>query len=43
MDLGGGFKLQYTGTLEPPNNACISGRISLGFLGVDLPKQCVAL
>ncbi len=43
LDLGGGFKLEYTATLEPPNNACVTGRISQGFLGVDLPKQCVAV
>jgi hypothetical protein len=42
-DLGGGFTLKAVGTLEPPNKACIAGRVSQGFLGVDIPKQCVAV
>jgi len=43
IDLGGGFTLKLTGTLEPPNQACVSGKVAKGFLGVDLPKQCVAI
>ena len=43
IDLGNGIELKLLGTLEPPNKACVSGRISAGFVGVDIPKQCVTV
>lgn len=43
IDLGNGIELKLLGTLEPPDKACISGRVSAGFVGVDIPKQCVTV
>lgn len=40
IDLGEGIVLKAILTLEPPNNVCISGRISKSFLSFDIPKQC---
>ncbi|WP_120702914.1 hypothetical protein [Rhizobium jaguaris] len=43
IDLGSGFALRCIGTLEPPNYACVSGRITKDFVSVDLPKKCVSV
>jgi hypothetical protein len=43
IDLGNGFKLGATLTLEPPNKVCISGKIKKDFFSFDLPRECVPI
>lgn len=41
LGIAGDFVLIIVGSLEPPNKACVAGKIKKGFFGIDLPKQCV--
>ena len=43
INLPGDIKLKLKGTLKPPNQVCISGRIEKGFFGFDIPERCVAV